>query len=327
MHLLILTDTGLTSLELDGVRGVSTRLRETSSARAVAVDPNDPAHLVLGTRGDGAWRSHDAGVSWSRIGVPCDDVFSLAVGAADGSVYAGCEPSQLFVSHDRGASWTEREGLRELPSAPTWSFPPRPWTSHVRAIAPHPRIPDLLLVGIELGGLMRSEDGGRTWQDHRPGAHRDVHALAWHPSGDGRAYQAAGGGAARSDDHGASWTPADAGSELDYVWALGVVPDEPATWLVSASPDARHAHGDGPARAGLYRWRGDGPWRRVQEGLPEPLDDMPYALAVAEGRVVVGLRSGRLFASDDLAERWRELEVAGDPLQRVRAIVPVRRGP
>ena len=75
----------------------------------------------------------------------------------------------------------ELTGLLELPSRPTWSFPPRPWTSHVRWIAPSPHDADLLLVGIELGGLMRSTDRGETWHDHRPGAQRDVHSLAWHP--------------------------------------------------------------------------------------------------------------------------------------------------
>ena len=76
----------------------------------------------------------------------------------------------LFVSRDRGERWTELASLREIPSAPTWSFPPRPWTSHVRWIAPSPHDAALLLVGIELGGVMRSEDGGETWSDHRPGA-------------------------------------------------------------------------------------------------------------------------------------------------------------
>jgi photosystem II stability/assembly factor-like uncharacterized protein len=252
--------------------------------------------------------------------LPCHDVFSLAVGAADGRVWAGCEPSQLWASDDRGATWRELEALRQLPSAPTWSFPPRPWTSHVSAIAPHPRDADLILVGIELGGLMRSEDGGRSWQDHRPGAQRDVHALAWHPSGDARAYEVAGGGAARSDDRGVHWAPTDEGRDRDYCWGLAVAPGEPDTWFVSASPGARHAHGDRPADAGLFVRREGGPWRRADEGLPRPLDDMPYALAAGGSVVACGLRSGRLFLSDDLGARWREAEVVGADLQGLRSL-------
>src|SRR3989441_1187203 len=95
--------------------------------------------------------------------------------------YLGCRDG-VPLRRDRGESWRELDALLELPSQPNWSFPPRPWTSHVRWIAPSPYDANLLLVGIELGGLMRSSDGGESWQDHRPGAQPDVHSLAWHPS-------------------------------------------------------------------------------------------------------------------------------------------------
>ena len=60
----------------------------------------------------------------------------------DGAAYAGCEPSALW-RRGRGGAWEELDGPARLPSAPTWSFPPRPWTSHVRWIAPSPHDPDL----------------------------------------------------------------------------------------------------------------------------------------------------------------------------------------
>src|SRR5262249_22603710 len=151
--------------------------------------------------------------------------------AVDGAVYAGTEPSRLF----RSESWRELEALLELPSRPTWSFPPRPWTSHVRWIAPSPHDGDLLLVGIELGGLMRSGDGGATWQDHRPGAQPDVHSLAWHPRVPGRAYEAGGGGTASSSDAGETWLRADDGRDRNYAWSVAVDPDDPELWYVSAS--------------------------------------------------------------------------------------------
>jgi photosystem II stability/assembly factor-like uncharacterized protein len=150
-----------------------------SGAHCLAPDPADPDTLYAGLREGGVCRSVDGGRSWVECALPEAGVFSLAISAADGAVYAGTEPSRLFRSDDGGASWHELEALLELPSRPTWSFPPRPWTSHVRWIAPSPHEADLILVGIELGGLMRSSDGGETWQDHRPGAQRDVHSLAW----------------------------------------------------------------------------------------------------------------------------------------------------
>ncbi|MGH2804102.1 MAG: WD40/YVTN/BNR-like repeat-containing protein, partial [Thermoleophilaceae bacterium] len=116
-------------------------------------------------------------------------------------------------------------------------------------------------MGIELGGLMLSEDGGRSWHDHRPGAQPDVHALAWHPTEEGRAYEAGGGGAAWSRDGGRSWEPADAGRDRHYTWALAVDPDDPDRWYVSASTGPMSAHGGERAEALIYAWEGAGPWR------------------------------------------------------------------
>lgn len=309
-----------------------------ATLQCVAVDPRDPARLLAGSRGRGVWRSDDGGATWSDAGLPERDVFSLAVSPADGAVYAGTEPSKLFRSDDGGRSWRELEALRRLPSASTWSFPPRPWTSHVRWIAPNPRDARLLLVGIELGGLMRSEDGGASWEDHRPGAQRDVHALAWHPVATERAYEAGGGGAAWSRDGGRTWEPADEGRELHYTWALAVDPEDPDLWYISAAPGPRQAHGGaggaaaravggsagaeaGGARAHLYRWRGAGPWERLGGGLPQPLESMPYALVATSDVIYAGLRDGRIYASRDRGDTWAEEPVHGEPLAGLRALV------
>src|SRR5437867_4274410 len=213
-----------TTISLDG-----------SGAQCLALDPSDPDVVYAGLREGGVRRTSDGGASWIDCELPAPGVFSLAVSAADGAVYAGTEPSALYRSDDRGETWQELTSLLELPSRPTWSFPPRPWTSHVRWIAPSPHDADLLLVGIELGGLMRSTDGGQSWQDHRPGAQLDVHSLAWHPHTPGRAYEAGGGGAAFSTDAGETWQRADEGRERHYTWSVTVDPDDPDCWYVSAS--------------------------------------------------------------------------------------------
>jgi len=294
-------------------------LLERPGLQCVAVDPRWPERIVVGCRGAGVWESEDAGATWRDAALPAQDVFSVAVSAADGALYAGCEPSALWVRRD-GEVWRELAALRELPSAPTWSFPPRPWTSHVRWIAPSPHDAGLLLAGIELGGLMRSTDGGETWADHRPGAQRDVHQLAWHPTEPGRAYEAAGGGAAWSRDGGDTWEPADEGRDRHYTWALAVDPADPDRWYVSAAPGPYEAHGNRPARAALYRWTGAGSWEELDLALPRPLEAMPYGLAFSGGRLVVALRDGRLLASDDAGDSWWPL---GAEIPRVVAMAAV----
>ena len=290
-----------------------------STAQCLAVDPADRARVYAGLREGGVRRTDDGGRSWVDCSPPQTAVFSLAVSAADGAVYAGTEPSALYRSEDAGETWRELDALLELPSRPTWSFPPRPWTSHVRWISPSPHDPDLILVGIELGGLMRSTDGGATWQDHRPGAARDVHSLAWHPRVEGRAYEAGGDGAAWSEDAGETWQPADEGRDRHYTWSVAVDPDDPGLWYVSASTGPFAAHGRGDPRARIFR-RDDGAWRSLAGGLPEPLPAMPYAL-VATGRCLyAGLADGNLWESRDRGDTWRPCALRGDALTRLDAL-------
>jgi photosystem II stability/assembly factor-like uncharacterized protein len=292
-----------------------------TGAQCLAVDPADSDTVYAGLRAGGVRKSTDGGRSWIDCELPGPGVFSLAVSAADGAVYAGTEPSRLFRSDDGGESWRELAGLLDLPSRPSWSFPPRPWTSHVRWIAPSPHDADLILLGIELGGLMRSTDGGEAWEDHRPGAQPDVHSLAWHPNVAGRAYEAGGGGAAWSEDGGETWNAADDGRDRHYTWAVAVDPEDPERWYVSASTGPFAAHGRGDPQARVYR-RSDGePWRALAGGLPEPLPSMPYALVATDGRLFSGLADGQIWESDDRGESWRACVVHGDALPALQALV------
>src|SRR5919197_167719 len=290
-----------------------------SGAQCLAVDSNDPDTVYAGLREGGVRRTADAGESWVECALPEPGVFSLAVSAVDGTVYAGTEPSRLFRSDDGGESWRELESLLELPSRPSWSFPPRPWTSHVRWIAPSPHDAELILVGIELGGLMRSSDGGESWQDHRPGAQRDVHSLAWHPRVEGRAYEAGGGGAAWSNDGGETWSAADAGRDRHYTWAVAVEPDDPDAWYVFASTGPFAAHGGADPQARIYGWRGS-EWRALAGGLPDPLPAMPYALVADGGRLFAGLADGQLWESNDRGESWHACALDDDTLIRLNAL-------
>jgi hypothetical protein len=306
--------------EVDGAWTVALSLAG-SGAQCLARDPAAPDTLYAGLREGGVRRTDDGGRTWADCALPAPGVFSLAVSPVDGAVYAGTEPSALYRSDDGGETWRELEALLDLPSRPTWSFPPRPWTSHVRWIAPSPHEASLLLVGIELGGLMRSLDGGESWEDHRPGAQRDVHSLAWHPAVAGRAYEAGGGGAAWSEDSGDTWRPADDGRDRHYTWAVAVDPVDPELWYVTASTGPYAAHGRGDPQARIYRWSA-GRWEALAGGLPEPLPAMPYALVAVQGRLFAGLGDGQLWESFDRGESWRRCELRGDSLPRFGALVP-----
>jgi photosystem II stability/assembly factor-like uncharacterized protein len=171
---------------------------------------------------------------------------------------------------------------------------------------------------------MRSTDRGATWNDHRPGAQRDVHSLAWHPRVPGRAFEAGGGGAAWSDDGGDTWRPADEGRDRHYTWSAAVDPDDPAVWYVSASTGPFAAHGGGDPKAHIYR-RGNGGWEPLGGGLPDPLPAMPYALVATRDGLLAGLANGEVWRSGDRGSSWSRLVLDGDPLPRVAALTAAGR--
>jgi Photosynthesis system II assembly factor YCF48 len=98
-----------------------------SGAQCLAVDPRDSDVVYAGLREGGLRRTSDGGGTWADCDLPAQAVFSVAVSGVDGAVYVGTEPSALFHSDDGGETWRELSALLELPSQPTWSFPPRPW--------------------------------------------------------------------------------------------------------------------------------------------------------------------------------------------------------
>ncbi len=313
---------------LDGERADVTLNLEGRGVQCVAVDPYDPLRVFVGTFDRGVYRTRDGGGVWESVGAGMADarVLSIAISPVDrvigrSVVYAGTEPSRLLRSEDDGATWRDFASLGELPSAPTWSFPPRPYTHHVRWIAMHPVDAQTLYVGIELGGVMVTRDGGVTWEDRKLGSQHDAHAIATHPAAPDRVYEAAGGGVAVSDDAGTFWRPADEGMDRHYTWGLAIDSADPDLWYVSASYWARTAHRrDGDAQAVLYRKRGENPWEALGgggTGLENPLAFMPYALLAPRDRpnsLIAGLQNGDLLLSEDEGETWRTLRTGLDSL-------------
>ncbi|HKO26840.1 MAG TPA: hypothetical protein VJU80_05235 [Solirubrobacteraceae bacterium] len=316
----VVTGREVVRLTLTGRRVHDARTVLTAPApRCVAVDPHDPDRVYVGTFDDGLYTTADGGETWREAwhGITDRRVSSVAVSrsqrraAGVSAVYAGTEPSNLYRSEDGGETWQLLPELRRVPSEPRWSFPPRPWTHHVSTIALHPSDPESLAVGIELGGVMRSADGGRTWIDHNPQAHSDAHQLFTHPLAPERLYEVAGQGIAVSPDRGESWRRLDDRLDRHYAWATAADPADPDLWYasVSRSPYAAHGNGDGQSR--LVRLSGDG-WSAIDTWEDEPaLRRMPYALATLPGqpgRLLVGLRGGSMLLTDDAGATWVRLD-------------------
>jgi photosystem II stability/assembly factor-like uncharacterized protein len=158
----------------DGEWTVEFLLKE-QDVRCLACDPLNPDAIYAGTQGAGVLRSDDRGKTWQPVGLAGQTVKALAASPHQwGTVYAGTKPPYLFVSRDGGENCVELEGFRRIPGRWWWFSPAeKPGTAYVQAIALSPTNPNVILAGIELGAVVRSSDGGRTWSRHRRGAVRD----------------------------------------------------------------------------------------------------------------------------------------------------------
>lgn len=303
----------------DGQRFDVTCSLEGMGVQCVAVDPHDPNRVIAGTHDDGVFRTLDGGETWEFIGedIPHRRTPSVAISPSHREngksvLYVGTEPSRLYRSEDDGKTWRDFPELPKLPSSSTWSFPPRPWTHHTRWITLHHHDPMTIFVGIELGGVMRSLDGGETWEDRKPGAYTDSHSISVHPIATERVYEAAGQGVALSDDRGATWRPVDEGMDRHYAWSVAVDPADADLWYVSASFSARYAHRrNGDAQARIFRKRGEAPFEVLTGDLPDPLPYMPYSLLTLRERpgvVLAGMQHGEVLLSEDEGESWRRLD-------------------
>lgn len=296
----------------DGWR-VTTTVTE-DRPECIHVDDRRPDRVFVGRYNGGLVRSDDGGETFERVGA--DAIGPAAVTALAGHpndpdrLLAGTEPSRLFASDDGGDSWRPIDGLTEVPSADSWSFPPRPDTHHVRWIEVDPADPDRWYVGIEAGALVVTPDGGETWLDRPPGSRIDNHTLATHPAAPGRVYSAAGDGYAESRTAGESWTTHHDGLGHRYVWGLAVDPGDPDTVVASAAAGAGDAHRE-PGDAHLYRRTETGPWERIDDaGVPTGPGHRRAVLAagVADGTMAAATDTG-LFWSDSGGASWRPLDI------------------
>ncbi len=291
--------------------------------RCLAADPLNPNVLYAGTQAEGVLRSNDGGRSWQPAGLAGRSVKALAVSrAAPGTVYAGTKPPLMFVSRDGGVHWQELESFRRARAF--WWFSPSdgsPYTPYVQGIALSPTDPNIVLAGIELGAVLRSADGGKTWAGHRPGALRDCHSLVAHATNGDWMYEGGGtgAGAAFSRDGGRTWRQPRAGLDRHYGWAVAADLARPEVWYVSLSPSPMKAHNDGKAEAYIFRSAGGAPWQKLGGGLPQPLNYMPYALLTdpnAPGHLYTGLSNGEVWHSTDHGDTWKQLPFNLGGIQR-----------
>jgi photosystem II stability/assembly factor-like uncharacterized protein len=295
----------------------------------VAAVPAQPNRVLAATRGDGVWLSEDFGKSWQK---PCygklgpGKVQCLTLDPhTPGRVYAGGEPIDVFVSDDLGRNWDRLASVRELPFVAAIDYPLATVEPHVRDITVDPTDARTLYAALQVGYMIKSTDGGASWQLLDRDLDADVHTIVVDPTAantivvatgghDFRAGKAKGRALYRSTDGGASWAPV--GTEFPHEYSVPLVasPANPRV-LYSALANGQPGQWRRPTGAeSLLVRSGDGgaTWEELRVAVPDVAKDFAGAIALAADnpeRLYAGLHRGEILASEDGGRSWAKLDV------------------
>ncbi|MFN8513831.1 MAG: hypothetical protein U0841_14860 [Chloroflexia bacterium] len=272
--------------------------------------------ILAGSYEHGLYRSTDEGRSWVRVeaglSAPCFRCISPDPWQP-GAMLAGTEPGRTFRSADGGASWEEIGNVAAIPDYDKWYLPYSPRAGAVRNIYGVPGRPGHLFASVEVGGLLRSEDGGANWRCAMVGNDDDIHHITGHPADPDLLYAALGyaslaykdraerpqmGGVARSRDGGRTWEKL----ENHYTRAVIIPPSRPD--LVLAAPAPR------VGREGRIVVSADGgdSWTPAGDGIDTPMPDMVELFVPApDGTIWAICSGGRLLRATPGEWSWQSV--------------------
>jgi hypothetical protein len=278
--------------------------------------------ILAGTYGNGLFRSADEGRTWAAVtdGMTAPAARTIGPDPLQPDVLlCGTEPARLFRSADGGVTWTELEGVRDIPEHEEWYLPYSPRAGAVRNVYAPPGGGELL-AAVEVGGLMRSADGGDTWSIEQIGPNDDIHQVTGHPDGGGRLWSSLGwaalqsrerdadspqlGGVGRSHDGGRTWDVL----HTHYTRSVLVPPSRPQ--VVVAGPAAQVGQG---GRIEISLNDGDS-WMEMSMGIETPMPDMVELFVPApDGSVYAVCSGGRLLRATPDRFRWSSAQADGAP--------------
>jgi photosystem II stability/assembly factor-like uncharacterized protein len=204
----------------------ASRVNISGRLSAIAIDPGNPAHVLVGASDGGVWESPDRGASWAPR---TDDAATLTVGAL---AFDRRNPSTVYCGTGEGNGWWWLGAgvLRSTDGGTTWStLCTAPFVGqgfYDLVVDPGD---SLHLIAGTTGGLYVSTDGGVNWTRQRTAR---AMSLSIAPTGGSTAeiLAACRDGLWRSTDGGTTWNavtlPGSPGAFNRF--AVAIAPSNPA---------------------------------------------------------------------------------------------------
>jgi len=317
------TESGIVVLTEDDGRWVEERTTLHGKDVEALVASNEAGVVYAGLRHDGVYASTDGGRSWDQVFR--GDVRSIAVDpSSPATVYAGTEPVHVFRSPDAGDGWVELEALQRMPEEvqEKWWFPVYPHEPHVLSFYVDPRDGRRIYIGLEHGGILRTDDGGQSWEDVSAGIeYLDIHMVMGDPAQENLVYAATARGFYRSEDYGHDWVLSHAGLARDYMHDFVVLPGErSALFMTTANGTPPAWMRDSKAESAIFRSADNGlSWQQLGRGLPGNMERMIWNVVgdpLDEARLYAGagdyapnlpkgaVPGGEVWTSADRGDTW-----------------------
>jgi photosystem II stability/assembly factor-like uncharacterized protein len=322
MNLYLATTNGLVICVHDGAAWVVSA-RALEGRRLTSVIAREGVILAGGV--DGIVRSDDEGRTWrdANSGLTTRYVRWLAYHPdMSDREFAGTEPAAIFVSHDGADTWRECAEVAQLRDTYGWFLP---YSSNAGCIRGFAFQANRAYAAAEVGGALRSDDGGETWRlcvgsagdpdlaaPPEGTVYPDVHSIAVHPSSPELVYAPTGGGFYRSVDGGATWTLL-----YDcYARAIWLDPHD-ADHMILGPADNVDSHGR------IEETRDGGQtWHLAAQGL-----DVPWQRHMVERFTQIGaelfavLSTGHLLCASLATLEWTQV---APEVRRVTAITTMQ---
>ena len=266
-------------------------------------------------------------------------VWNITPGRAGepGVLYAGAQPASLFVSRDRGETWTLNEPLFDHPHR--GKFNPGAGGLCLHTILSDPVNPNRMYIAISAGGCYRTDDGGLTWTAKNKNVRADfnpdplpefgqcVHKMAMHPSQPDVIYQQNHCGVYRSDNGAEDWVDIGEGQlPTRFGFPIAVHPTDPRT-IYTVPEESQEYHMSVDGKFAVWRSRdGGGSWEMLTKGLPDRahlvvLRDAMATDTFEDAGIYAGTNTGQLFYSHDSGDTWDLLADYLPPIRSVEAAV------
>ena len=186
-------------------------LPESPAVRDIAVHPHEPDIVYAATQ-DGPYRSTDRGDSWEKVNVPDHrrTAWSVLFHPWDPDVmFAGYDSCEIYRSVDGGDSWRQLPVSVRFPEVTTG--PGSNPAKRVLMMAASVANPSEVYGAVEVGGIIRSTDGGESWENLSHGQYLnddyvDMHGVLCSTLNPSVVITIARAGIFRSEDKGNHWS-------------------------------------------------------------------------------------------------------------------------